>query len=131
MNVLTGVVVALSCAVPGDINPAVTQDTIFHTICSSGWTDTVRPPSDETNAIKRKLLRKRYSLAAMAKFELDHCEPLELGGHPRSLKNLWLQRWAGPCGARAKDRAETSLKRLVCSGKVSLSYARRRILHWC
>jgi hypothetical protein len=33
-------------------NPDVTQDTIDSTICVSGWTSTVRPPSSYTTALK-------------------------------------------------------------------------------
>ena len=34
------------------LKPDVTQDTIDSTICVSGWTATVRPPTSYTNALK-------------------------------------------------------------------------------
>src|ERR1700686_2489678 len=34
------------------LNPAVTQATIATTICVSGWTATVRPPSSYTSSLK-------------------------------------------------------------------------------
>jgi serine protease inhibitor len=34
------------------LNPAVTQATIGSTICVMGWTDTIRPPTSYTNALK-------------------------------------------------------------------------------
>src|SRR5438093_1291216 len=37
---------------PGTINPDVTQANLATTICSSGWTQTVRPPAGYTNALK-------------------------------------------------------------------------------
>jgi len=40
-----------SCT-PGVTNPAVTQSTIGSTICVSGWTATVRPPTSYTNPLK-------------------------------------------------------------------------------
>lgn len=121
----------LTCSVPGAINPIVAQDTIVTTICTPGWTDTIRPPSIFTNAIKRKLLGRRHSSARMKAFELDHCVSLELGGHSTSPANLWLQPWSGRCGARAKDKWETRLKRQVCAGMISLDTARVRVKRWC
>ena len=37
---------------PGATNPAVTQATIHQTICVSGWTAKIRPPSSYTTALK-------------------------------------------------------------------------------
>src|SRR4051794_32216428 len=37
---------------PGATNPDVTQGTIDATICVSGWTSTVRPPTSYTNPLK-------------------------------------------------------------------------------
>src|ERR1035437_3182978 len=39
---------------PGALNPAVTQATIGMTICVSGWTTTVRPPTSYTTPLKRR-----------------------------------------------------------------------------
>ena len=58
------------------------------------------------------------------KYELDHYVPLALGGHPRSLDNLWLQRWDGEWNARIKDRLERTLQVMVCAGQISLQDAR-------
>ncbi len=38
---------------PGAIDPAVTQANLRETICKPGYTKTVRPPVNETNAAKR------------------------------------------------------------------------------
>ena len=42
---------------PGMLNPDVTQATIGSTVCAPGWTRTVRPPVEYTNALKRKQMR--------------------------------------------------------------------------
>src|SRR6266508_664195 len=42
-----------SCT-PGITNPDVSQDTIDQTICVSGWTATVRPPTSYTNPLKEQ-----------------------------------------------------------------------------
>lgn len=110
------------------LNPDVRQETIQQTICVSGYTASVRPSTSYTNGVKLKLLREQALPEASAKdYELDHHIPLALGGHPRSLKNLMLQPWEGENGAKAKDRLERRLQKLVCSGKLLLDDARRAI----
>lgn len=113
---------------PGALNPDVTQGTIRSTICVPGWTASVRPSRGYTDGVKLKLLREAgLAPGDAARYELDHFIPLALGGHPRKLENLWLQPWEGANGARAKDRLEVSLKRLVCAGRMTLSEAQAAI----
>ena len=52
-----------SCT-PGVADPAVTQGNIRSTICVSGYTATVRPPSAYTDALKRKQMRAYGETAA-------------------------------------------------------------------
>lgn len=120
---------APSQAIPPEaLNPDVRQDTIQKTICVAGYTASVRPSTTYTNGVKLKLLRENELPASAAKeFELDHRIPLALGGHPRHLQNLMLQPWEGKDGAKAKDRLERNLQRLVCAGKVLLDDARKAI----
>ena len=56
---------------PGAINPNVTQANITSTICVSGWTKTVRPPTSVTNRMK-KLSDQSYGLTTGAAGEYDH-----------------------------------------------------------
>jgi hypothetical protein len=106
------------------LNPDVRQDTINQTICVSGYTKTVRPAVSYTNGIKRILMRKQgINLSRAREFELDHREPLALGGHPRNIHNLQLQPWNGPDGAKAKDKLENRLHRMVCRQQITLSNA--------
>jgi hypothetical protein len=116
-------------AVPQEVlNPDVRQDTIRQTVCVSGYTASVRPSTTYTNGVKLKLMREQGLPASAApEFELDHRIPLALGGHSRSLQNLMLQRWDGADGAKAKDRLERRLQRLVCAQKLPLDDARRAI----
>src|SRR5256885_9038407 len=69
---------------PGVFNPDVTQSTIGSTICVSGWTATIRPPSSYTTNLKnqQKII---YGEADIPNSDLeeDHLVPLELGGAPR------------------------------------------------
>lgn len=107
------------------LNPAVTQENIDETICVRGWTKTVRPPFQVSNAIKLTKLRERgLTEADKSRFELDHIIPLALGGAPDDVRNLRLQ----PCSeADRKDGVEVCLAHAVCAGRMSLNEARRRI----
>jgi hypothetical protein len=103
----------------------LTQASIQKTVCMPGWTASVRPSASFTGGIKRRMLRQAgLKPSEGANYELDRFVPLALGGHPRSLENLWLQPWAGEWSAKHKDRLERSLQVAVCAGKVSLSAAR-------
>jgi len=118
---------------PGMFNPAVTQATIHTTICVSGWTATVRPPSSYTTALKiRQLAIYGFSDRRLADYEEDHLVSLELGGSPTSTKNLWpephdVRVGALDLGSYTKDGFETHLKSLVCAGKLTLAKARAEI----
>ena len=112
----------------GVISADVTEATIKTTICVAGWTAKVRPSTSYTQGVKQKLLRDAgLPQTESLKYELDHFVPLALGGHPRSIDNLWLQSWDGPWSARSKDRLERSLQSMVCSGKLALRTARTAI----
>lgn len=124
----TGSAFGGQCDVPGARNPNVTQENIQSTICVKGWTKTIRPSRDYTMALKRQLLPAG---AETYQYELDHCIPLELGGHPTDHSNLWLEEWGGRCGARVKDHTENFLRSLVCSGLITLAEAQERVMNWC
>jgi hypothetical protein len=116
---------------PGARNPDVTQANITKTICVSGWTKTVRPPTSVTNPIKTER-EIAYGIPGphprpFRVEELDHLIPLALGGAPRAIKNLWPEAAAGAWGYHKKDTIEVRLKTLVCARKVSLQTAQRAI----
>ncbi len=118
-------------AVPHEaLNPDVRPDTVRSTICVPGYTASVRPSTSFTTGVKRKLLRQAgLPPDATSTYELDHRVPLALGGHPRALANLQLQRWDGGDGAKVKDTLERRLQTLVCAGGVPLDEARSAI-YW-
>jgi len=113
--------------VPGATNPAVTQANIATTICVHGWTKTIRPPVSYTDRLKRSLMASEHLPGALGDYELDHDISLEIGGNPTDPNNLWMQRWHGDWNAHQKDAIETKLKRLVCSGTITLAEAQREI----
>jgi hypothetical protein len=116
---------------PGQRDPAVTQANIQQTICKPGYSDSVR----KTPARVLKAMFDEYGIpdAERGNYEGDHLISLELGGAD-TLKNLWPQRYcptkrADPnCfGAREKDVVETTFKRRICKGQMTLRDAQRRI----
>jgi hypothetical protein len=114
--------------VSGAIDPAVTQANVRATVCKLGYTKTVRPPKERTQSIKHQLLIEQKLPGSVKDYELDHLVPLELGGHPTSASNLWLQRWDE---ARKKDEQEAALRKAVCAGHLTLEQAQERIrLKW-
>jgi hypothetical protein len=113
---------------PGVTNPDVTQDSIHQTICVSGWTATIRPPSSYTTKLKTQQIKEyHYQEKRPAEYEEDHLISLQLGGHPTDPKNLWPQPYRIKCGARIKDALETKLKRMVCDGQLTLAEAQKAI----
>jgi hypothetical protein len=109
---------------PGAVNPAVTQADIGSTICSEGWTDTVRPPESYTEPLKEHQLAVYGEMGPIWTYEEDHLVPLELGGSPTSTANLWPEPGASP---NPKDAVEDAANRAVCDGSMSLAYAQHAI----
>lgn len=117
---------------PGAINPNVTQSNIRDTVCKANWTSTIRPPVSYTNKLKSTQLETTYKSfvsiygALPSGYEEDHLISLQLGGSPTDPKNLWPEPYAGD-NARKKDVIETVLKRLICTGQITLQEAQRAI----
>jgi hypothetical protein len=113
---------------PGVADPRVTQDNIYSTICVSGYTATVRPPSTFTDSLKaQQITEYGYADTDVADYEEDHLIPLELGGHPTDRKNLWPEPRGGAESAADKDRVETALNKRVCAGTTTLAAAQSAI----
>ena len=119
---------------PGATNPAVNQADIGSTICVSGWTATIRPPSSYTTALKRtQIVAYGDADTNLADYEEDHLISLEIGGAPADPANLWPEPYTvsladgTPVGARVKDQIENKLKSLVCARSMTLATAQRLI----
>ena len=113
---------------PGALNATVRQDNIDDTICSRGWTRTIRPPAGFTNTLKHRQIRDYgYADTRMRNYEEDHLVPLELGGAPDDPANLWPQPRDGQWTAADKDKLESQLRKRVCKHKLSLAQAQAMI----
>jgi hypothetical protein len=110
---------------PGVINPSVTQNNLFDTICKSGFTKSIRPSSSYTNKLKKQqIIEYGYFDNNLKNYEEDHLISLELGGDPSSPLNLWPEPHGSP---NEKDRVENYLNDQICSGKMRLDEAQRII----
>jgi len=105
---------------PGVLNAAVTQANIRTTVCHPGWTRTVRPPTDYTNALKRRQMRAYRERGPMSAYQEDHLISLELGGDPTDPRNLWPEPYPR---ASDVDKIENELNAQVCSGALTLAQA--------
>jgi hypothetical protein len=108
---------------PGVLNPDVTQANINSTICTHGWTKTIRPPTSYTNALKEKQMREYGVGGSLSDYQEDHLISLELGGHPTDPRNLWPEPYPR---ASEVDSIENDLNAKVCAGELSLDDAQRR-----
>ena len=108
---------------PGVLSAAVTQASIRSTMCRRGWTRTVRPPTDYTNALKLRQLREYRLRGPPSAYQEDHLISLELGGDPTDPRNLWPEPYPR---ASDVDRIENDLNARVCSGELTLAEAQRK-----
>jgi hypothetical protein len=112
---------------PGAVDPAVTQANINSTICSSGYTNTVRPPASVTDAFKATVVTD-YGEQYSSTTELDHLVPLELGG-ASTASNLWPEpnRTGATSVDNPKDSVEDAANHAVCDRQITLAAAQRAI----
>jgi hypothetical protein len=109
---------------PGVLNPQVTQGTIAQTICVDGWSSSIRPPTEYTNELKLEQMETYAREGEPADYQEDHLISLGLGGHPTDPRNLWPQ----PIEQALRvDGVERELHEAVCSGRLTLAEAQRRI----
>ena len=117
------------------LTPGAIASSDTDTICRSGYATSVRP----TGLLWRRLKDEAYARYGLARgqrssisangirvpsYEVDHLVPLELGGDPTSLHNIWPEPLES---AKRKDVVENELHELVCSGRMALAQAQGSI----
>ena len=106
------------------------QSTIGRTICKSGYTSRIRPPTSYTDRLKLISMRAYGFGTDTSAYEFDHLISLELGGAASDPRNLWPESHYAPSISYRKDGLENSLNAEVCNGTISLATAQRRIVNW-
>ena len=81
--------VAPLAAIPGVLNPDVTQSSLRTTICVPGFSRSVRPPADYTSRLKVEQMRAYGLTGDPSHYQEDHLISLELGGNPTDPRNRW------------------------------------------
>ena len=117
-----------SSLTPGATNASVTPATVRTTICVVGYSARVRPPESYTERLKYRQLDGGYNLRGdrvASHYEEDHLIPLEVGGSPTSVKNLWPEPRLTYWSASKKDELENVMHDLVCDAKIPLRVAQR------
>jgi hypothetical protein len=114
-----------ACAAALPDQPGAVTSASAREICAHGYASGIRPRGRAWRSLKRALY-ERYGLARGRRYGYvaDHIVPLELGGAPADLRNLWLQPYNE---AHAKDHVENDLHVLVCDGRMPLTAAQERI----
>jgi hypothetical protein len=106
---------------PGATNPDVTQTNVGETVCTKGFTKTIRPPAYFTNKLKKIQIRQYgYANSNPRDYEEDHLIALSIGGAPQDAKNLWPQPRNSEWGADKKNQLEFVLYKMLCAGEISL-----------
>jgi len=117
------------------LTPGAVAEVDAAVICRPGYATTVRPTGTLWKHLKEEaydrygLPRGRRSMVdehgiRHPAFEVDHLIPLELGGDPTDIRNLWPE----PTGsARVKNVVEDELHAMVCGGRLSLTQAQATI----
>ncbi|MDE1725835.1 MAG: hypothetical protein KGH89_01045 [Thaumarchaeota archaeon] len=126
-NVLDNDVLPDPTCTPGVSDPQVTQDNIDSTICISGYASSVRPPVSYTEPLKFKLMDAYGYTDSASDYELDHLIPLEIGGAPADVRNLWPESHYTTPSSYDKDGFENYLHDQVCSGALDLKTAQNEI----
>lgn len=105
----------MSCT-PGAVRDDIDPDHLEWTVCKPGWSDSVRPPTVETNRMKTAAMRA-YGVPEELRpvTELDHKVPESLGGASHAL-NVWPQVSDKPGKGfhNTKDEVESRVHSWVC-----------------
>lgn len=117
------------------LTPGAVASTDTSAICRSGYATRIRPRGSLWRSLKDAAY-DRYGLprghrsvvddqgVRRPAYAVDHLVPLELGGAPANLANLWPEPIAS---AKQKDRVENELHDRVCAGRMSLRQAQNAI----
>ncbi len=117
------------------LTPGAVVSTNVNLVCSLGYASSIRPRGALWRTLKAEAYAGYHIPAAQRAtvdgagvhhsfYQVDHLIPLELGGDPTSIENIWPQRIES---AERKDRVEDKLHELVCSGQMSIGVAQQRI----
>ena len=97
----------------GAVTPLVTQANIQESVCTAGYTNSIRPPVSYTQAWEK-------ANGGGLDTVVDHITPLCAGGDPTNTANYQLQLKAD---SYRKDTTEKLVCKLLCNGTLTLKQA--------
>lgn len=115
-----GVLPDRSCT-PGAVDPLVTPESVPVTVCAAGWVaDAQRFGFLPESVTWRQIREYGYQDTAAVHYVPDRVIPVELGGAPSSVANVWPQ-----SALAAQDKAEVvqTALRALCQGRTGLREA--------
>jgi hypothetical protein len=104
--------------------PGAVLTTNIKTICTVGYTKTVRDVSDATK--KKVFAEYGIPYSQHSNYEVDHLISLEIGGG-NDISNLWPENSKITDGSLTKDKFENYLHAQVCAGKMTIQEAQKEI----
>lgn len=110
---------------PGCTPGAIRAGVSLATICTFGYSPSVRPPESYTEPLKLRQMRAYGLPGSPRDYEEDHLVPLSIGGAPRDPRNLWPEPRKGPNNAEQKDQLETWAAQTACARRMPLSRLQR------
>lgn len=114
---------ALKKIIATKVNPKVTPSTVQKTICTVGYTKTVRPSSSVTRKIKQQLVAEQHPGTEVSDWILDHLIPLQGGGEAGGIGNVDNFLLQPKQASYDKDAAEDAMNEDICDGRVPLRKA--------
>ena len=119
------------------LTPGVVATRDTATVCQAGYARAIRPKGTQWRRLKDEVYNAyglprghRSTVDAAGRrhpaYEIDHLVPLELGGSPDAVANLWPQPIAA---AERKDRVENELHARVCAGSLTMGDAQKAIVN--
>jgi hypothetical protein len=117
------------------LTPGAVATVDTNVICRPGYATNVRPKGALWLHLKSEVYA-RYGITRghrsitepsgfrHSAYEVDHLIPLEIGGSPTSLENLWPEPIVS---AKQKDLVENELHELVCSGRMPVALAQNAV----
>ena len=112
-----------SCLPDARLTPGVAGEVTAADICKPDYDNLAgKIPIELKERVFIRYGINRYEVG----YNVDHLIPAKLGGS-NALKNLWPQPLFGEWGWQRKNKLEHRLRKLVCSGRLTLKEAQREI----
>ena len=107
------------------LTPGAVATTSKAVVCTPGYASSVRPRGEQWRELKDRVYAE-YGMPVGSRYGhvIDHEIPIEIGGSPTDIRNLWPQPYDE---SKQKDVVEDELHALVCDGRMPITQAQARV----